>query len=430
MKLRQLYNSVTSLVKTNKVLRRCFRVLAVFLIMALLAPFLANDKPLFCIYKDNWLFPAFSYKQTLTIDQQTIDYNMGKEWKQFDCSFALFPPCAYSPQSIDAENAPRKSPFDQQFMKLRNGQVAELPLKFRHWLGTTQNGNDVLSCLIHGSRVSLSVGIISMLIASLIGISLGAAAGYYRDDTYKAGPFQLAGLLSGLFLTWFYCFIIRGHQLSAALEHGSWKLALRILLYMYIGFKTIAGFTWIGRYIDRKLGIRLSFKIPADSIISRTIEILNSIPALLLIIVVSAIGKPSFMLLALIIGGLSWTSIARITRAEYLKASQLDYVTSCKAIGMSHFRIIRKQILPNVLPVVMVQIVFGLAGAVLAEASLSFIGVGVPPDITTWGSLLNEARDHFSAWWLVVFPGLCLFVLIYTYNKIATELSGRKQSET
>ena len=90
---------------------------------------------------------------------------------------------------------------------------------------------------------------------------------------------------------------------------------------------------------------------------------------------------------------------------------------------MSHYRIIIKHILPNVIPILLVQIIFGLAGAVLIEASLSFIGVGVPLNTITWGSLLNEARDHFSAWWLVVFPGLCVFTLIFIYNKIATEIS-------
>ena len=92
---------------------------------------------------------------------------------------------------------------------------------------------------------------------------------------------------------------------------------------------------------------------------------------------------------------------------------------------MSDFAIMRKHILPNVFPIILVQIIFGMAGAVLIEASLSFIGVGIPSNTVSWGSLLNEARDHFSAWWLVVFPGLCVFTLIFIYNRIATEIMGK-----
>jgi peptide/nickel transport system permease protein len=130
---------------------------------------------------------------------------------------------------------------------------------------------------------------------------------------------------------------------------------------------------WIGNYIDRKLKTDSKINFPVDIVISRVIEILNSIPSLLLIVALSAIAKPSYTLLILIIGFLSWTSIARLTRAEYLKAKQLDYITACKAIGMSNYRIIIKHILPNVFPLLLVQLLFGLAGAVLIEASLSFI---------------------------------------------------------
>ena len=82
----------------------------------------------------------------------------------------------------------------------------------------------------------------------------------------------------------------------------------------------------------------------------------------------------------------------------------------------------------NTLPVLLVPIVFGMGAAVLAEASLSFIGIGVPVNSPSWGSLLNEGRDHFSSWWLVVFPGLCIFTLILIYNTIATHLTkpGKK----
>lgn len=394
-----------------------------FVSIAILAPFIANDKPLLVTYKGQWMFPAFSFKHQVIIENEFINYNMGKEWKTFEYDFAIFPPCSYSPNSIDADNAPRKSPFDKQFITLKNGQTNSLPLKFRHWLGTTQNGNDVLACLIHGTRISLSVGIFSMLIAGLIGLTLGAFAGYFQNNTLKIGYIQVLFLFLSLFISYFYCFIIRSDKLSEAFYISGLQLFFQLLFTIYIFIQNAFILLKIGEWIDNKLNTLTKIDLPIDSIISRVIEVLNSIPSLLFIIALSAIAKPSFSLLIIIIGFLSWTSIARLTRGEYLKAKQLDYVTSCRAIGMSDYRIIVKHILPNVFSLLLVQIIFGLAGAVLIEASLSFIGVGVPLNTITWGSLLNEARDHFSAWWLVVFPGLCVFTLIFIYNKIATEIS-------
>jgi ABC-type dipeptide/oligopeptide/nickel transport system permease subunit len=142
----------------------------------------------------------------------------------------------------------------------------------------------------------------------------------------------------------------------------------------------------------------------------------------------SAFARPSYSLLIIIIGLLGWTSIARITRAEYLKARNLEYVIAAKALGMKHRRILFRHILPNVMPLILVQIVFGMGSAVLAEASLSFLGIGIPSGSASWGSLLNEGHEHFSSWWLVVFPGACLCMLMLLYNKIATELSAFRHS--
>ncbi len=397
-----------------------------FVVISILAPFIANDKPLAIKHKGQWMFPAFSFKHETVINNEIINYNMGKEWKTLESDFTIFPPCAYSPNTIDADNAPRKSPFDSQIITLKNGQTASLPIKFRHWLGTTQNGNDVLSCIIHGTKISLSVGIFSMLIAGLLGILLGACAGYFQNNTLKIGYIQVLFLLLSLFFSYFYCFIIRSNKLSEAFNEGGLQLFFQLLFTIYIFIQNTFILLKIGKWIDNKLKTHSRIDFPFDVIISRVIELLNSIPSLLFIIALSAITKPSFSLLIIIIGFLSWTSIARLTRGEYLKAKQLDYVTSCRAIGMSHYRIIIKHILPNVFPLLLVQIIFGLAGAVLIEASLSFIGVGIPLNTITWGSLLNEAREHFSAWWLVLFPGLCVFTLIFIYNKIATEISKLK----
>ncbi len=426
MNFKETYHSYKTLLSKNRALKLCVRVFLIFVCVALLAPFLSNDKPLICKYKGQWLFPAFSFKnQHIISEDDIINYNMGNDWKTLNTDFSVFAPCAYSPNTIDAANAPRKSPFDAQEFVSKNNTTTSIPYKFRHWLGTTQNGNDVLSGIIHGTKISLSVGIFSMLIASIIGIILGACAGYFENNSIKIGYVQLLFLLIGIFISYFYCVVVRGSNLAAAFTIGSALDILRVFLLLYLSYIVIKGLLKVGNKIDVTLKTDNILNFPLDAIVSRIIEILNSIPSLLLIIALSAITKPSYTLLISIIGFLSWTTIARLTRAEYLKTKQLDYITSSKAIGMSDFAIMRKHILPNVFPIILVQIIFGMAGAVLIEASLSFIGVGIPSNTVSWGSLLNEARDHFSAWWLVVFPGLCVFTLIFIYNRIATEIMGK-----
>lgn len=413
----------------NIALKWPIRIFIAFVILAFLSPFIANDKPLVCKYKGEWMFPVFSfYNKSIIISNnevEIINYNMGKEWKSLETSFAIFPPCAYSPNTIDADNAPLKSPFDQQFITINNS-VVSLPTKYRHWFGTTQNGNDVLSGIIHGTKISLSVGIFGMLLASLIGISLGAIAGYYQNNTFKIGYFQFWLIILSLFFAWFYSIKIRQTELISSFNNGGLSVLLQ-LLFSGIIFSTIVYlFSWIGKKIDDLINKNSKIYFPFDLIISKLIEILNSIPVLLLIISVAAIAKPSYLFLILILGFLSWTNLARIVRAEFIKAKHLDYVMACKAIGISNTRIIIRHILPNVLPIIFVQIIFGMAGAVLIESALSFIGVGVPLNVISWGSLLNEGQNSFSSWWLIVFPGVCVFTLILIYNKIATHLSSKR----
>lgn len=429
MKLKRLYTIVHHALAKNRGLKRGMRLLAALVTIALLAPVLTNDKPLVCKYRNNWLFPAFSWKYTVTVGDTLLYYNMGQAWKRLDADMILFSPCAYSPNTIDADNAPRKSPFGKQVFTDPHGRQTPLPLVFRHWLGTTQNGQDVLAMLVHGTRIAIGVGFFSMLIAALVGVSLGAFAGYFANHGLRIGPLQFLALLTGIFFTYFYCCIIRGDKLAEAFNEGGIWLILRLLFLCYVALKTIGGMIWIAGYLEKQLKITARFRFPVDTLVSRSIEVLNSVPALLLIIVLSAMARPSYSLLIIIIGGLSWTQIARLTRAEYLKARNLEYVLAGKALGMRNARIMFRHIFPNVMPVILVQVMFGMGSAVLAEASLSFIGVGIPADSASWGSLLNEGRDHFSSWWLVLFPGLCIFLLMLLYNKLAGALSAFRNPE-
>jgi ABC-type microcin C transport system permease subunit YejE len=108
MNIKNTYHTYKTLLSKNRALRLYIRVFLIFVCVALLAPFIANDNPLVCQYKGQWLFPAFSFKHQIQIKTETINYNMGKEWKTLDTDFIIFAPCAYSPNTIDAITLPEK----------------------------------------------------------------------------------------------------------------------------------------------------------------------------------------------------------------------------------------------------------------------------------------------------------------------------------
>jgi len=233
---------------------------------------------------------------------------------------AIFAPllAPYNPEAIDIENiltAPSSS----------------------HIFGTDSLGRDLFSRMIYGARISLMVGFIAVGIASLIGIALGAAAGYY----------------------------------------GGW----------------------------------------VDIIIMRFTDIMLCFPTFFLILAVIALLDPSIINIMVIIGATSWMSMARLMRAEILSLKERDFIYAEKAIGSSDLRIITRHLIPNAMAPVLVSVTLGIAGAILVESSLSFLGIGVQPPTPSWGNILSEGKAVMGAgWWMMVFPGMAIFITVLGYN--------------
>ncbi|MFN0052639.1 MAG: ABC transporter permease [Planctomycetales bacterium] len=157
----------------------------------------------------------------------------------------------------------------------------------------------------------------------------------------------------------------------------------------------------------------------ADILLSRIIEVVMCIPTLVLILaLIAVVEKPTIWHIMAIIGLTGWTSIARLTRAEFLKLRESDFVMAARALGVGWLRIIFRHILPNALAPVLVPITFGIASAILTESGLSFLGFGAPPPNPSWGTLLNSGRQNMNLWWLIVFPGLAIFMAVLSYNLI------------
>jgi peptide/nickel transport system permease protein len=311
-----LWSSVWRQFKRSPISLGAFYAVCLLILMALFADFLANDQPYYLRYRGKTYFPIVqNYFVKLRLSQWPAEL-LNVDFKKLDGAETIFPPIPYRPTNIDL-SAPFESPSS------------------RHWLGTDKLGRDIMAGIVHGSRISLSVGFVAVGIAAVVGVILGALAGFF----------------------------------------GSW----------------------------------------VDLVISRVFEVMLCLPTFFLLITIAATLPPSIFLIMAIIGLTGWVGIARFTRNEFLKIRNLDYVTAATALGVSTRKIMFRHILPNALAPVMVSVVLGIAGAILIESSLSFLGIGVPADTVTWGSILNEARSNNFAWWLAVFPGTAIFITVLSY---------------
>lgn len=295
-------------------------VLAVFLIFSLflVAVFddlLAGNKPIIMKYQNNIYLPAlFNHKELIGMDFSDQD-----EIKDIS-SFVIFPPVKYSATENDLFSV--LTPPDKN-----------------HYFGTDDRGRDVLSRMIHGTKISLSIGFVAVGIAFIIGITLGGIAGYYGGRT--------------------------------------------------------------------------------DFIISRLFEIMITFPVFFLILTILAFRDPSIYNIMIVLGATGWTGIARLIRGDFLKIRNYDYITAQRALGANDIRIMFVHILPNALAPVLVAATFGIAGAILTESALSFLGFGVPPPTPSWGDVLSQSKKYIDfAWWLVIFPGLAIFLTVTSFNLV------------
>ena len=400
--------------KKNKAAVASYYVILFLVFIAIFADFLANEKPLIAKYNDTIYFPALKdYSVNLGLSDWPPEL-LNVSWQDLEYDYVIWAPIPYLPQNLDFDNAQSVGPFDDQNV---------ISTRWRHWLGTDELGRDVLSGMIHATRIALSVGVISMTIASFIGIIFGAFAGFFGDDKIKMSLIRVVLNIIGLGLAFFYAFSMRSYTIAEAAGESLFSLfiSLSISLIIFLFIMTIMNL--LAGQLKKLPFLGKRVRVPIDIIISRLIEVQISIPVLILIISVVAIVKPSIIWIMLIIGLTRWTGIARFIRAELLKIRSLEYIEAASALGFTHLRILFKHAIPNALSPVLITVAFGIAGAILTEAILSLLGIGVPAETVTWGSLLSLARHAPSAWWLAIFPGFAIFITVTVFNLVGEGLT-------
>lgn len=403
-------------------------ILGFLVILALLAPVLANERPIYIKYHGETFFPALTFKTNYitknpaTGAEENLQLDI-TDWKRMEFESVVWAPIAWSPGKGDDDNIGYVGPGDPQRFVQSNGDTIYMPRRFKHYLGTNESGEDLLSGLIHGARVSLSIGFLSMGIASILGLLLGALAGYFGDNRLQTSRARFWMIVLSIPFGWFYAFSVRSFSLKDAMAESGSSFLLQLLISIFIFAAIIWIFSMLGKLISKGKFLGKLVYVPVDSMISRGIEILNSIPTLILIISLAALVKEESIIYVMVIIGLtSWTGIARFTRAEFLKIRSMDYIQAAQAMGFPERRVIFKHALINGMAPSLVSIAFGIAAAIIIESSLSFLGVGVPRDLITWGKLLYQGKEKFEAWWMIVFPGLFIFITVTVYNLIGEGL--------
>ncbi|MBN1793914.1 MAG: ABC transporter permease [Candidatus Omnitrophica bacterium] len=242
--------------------------------------------------------------------------------------------------AVTALAAPLIAPHDPNAIHMND---ALLGPSREYILGTDQLGRDLLSRIIFGTRISLSIGFIAVGISVIIGGVLGAVAGYY--------------------------------------------------------------------------GGRI------DGLIMRFVDAMFCFPTIFLMLAIIAILEPNIFTIMVVIGLTSWMGMARLIRAEVLSLKEREFVQAARALGAGDLRIIFRHIVPNAINPVLVNATLGVGGAILVEAGLSFLGLGVQPPTPSWGNILIEAKVTLgSAWWITLFPGLLILITVLGYNLLGEGL--------
>jgi peptide/nickel transport system permease protein len=304
--------------------------------------------------------------------------------------------------SVFGKEVTLRAPIPYSYSTIDNDASFTPPFQSSHWLGTDIIGRDTFAGILKGTEIAVRVGFFSVFIALLFSLVVGLLVAYIKRFPIKVDFVSLILYFLSIVILIYYVWL--GFYSSMA----PFFLVFILLLGINMGY----------HYLSRNKKKKLN--LPVDGIYFRIIEAMKAIPGLIFILAcVSIFDRFTVNGLILILAFLIWPTLSRYIRAEALKILAQDYITAAKAYGASGFRILYIHVLPKLFTSLSVVLAFAISSAILIESTLSFLGIGIPIEQVSWGSLLKEGQRNFSAWWLAVFPGIALFGLILCLNIIA-----------
>ena len=201
------------------------------------------------------------------------------------------------------------------------------------------------------------------------------------------------------------------------------RIASGARISLMVGLAVVSVSSFVGMFFGSVAGY---FGGRVDDVISRVIDVLMAFPGILLAIALVAVLGPSLVNVVLALSVIGWVGYARLVRGQALRAREFEFVQAARALGAGSPRIVLRHVLPTALPSVVVQATLGMAGAIIAEASLSFLGLGVQPPTPSWGTMLDAGRAHlFDAPHLTLFPGIAIALLVLGFNFLGDGLRDR-----
>ncbi len=373
--------------------------ITLFIAISVLASLIANDKALLKICDGNIYFPFIG------------EYSMPLTHDTHDSCFTVLAPVPYGPGKSDPLNSDFSGPFEEQNFYSAAGEIVEMPLRHRHWLGTNLRGSDLLADIIHGSRVSLLVSISGTFLSLLVGGLIGFSGGWYGPGRNKISLYWLLIITVLLFLFFFFINNLRG---DADRVIGAVVISLLFFL-AYLFSLRVKG----NRIYKYKLSVSV------DGVLQRFTGFASALPRLILILSFMQFFTPSFASVLLMLAATGWIDIARLLRAEIQRMKKEQYIEAAKGSGIVGFRLFTGQILPNIWPSLSIAILYSIASNITVEASLSFLGFGLPVDTVTLGGLIASGKMEFEAWWMVLFPGLWISFFVFSLFSLSRKVRSR-----
>jgi len=336
--------------------------LGFLLIMGLFSPILVNEVPIIEIRNQKWKVPILNKKSYFLAD--TI----------------------VSPPEFVIH------PLFRFQSGIQLGQTLKSPT-YQFWMGTDGYGRDLRAIFITGSGTTLFIAISSVLLSLIIALFLGLLSGFYGNSRFHYPKWGLVILLAVGIVG--YYFLVASPYFN--FQYGS-----------YYWLLLMVALSWIVSKLKWKRLV-----LPIDDLVRYLLGVHQSLPGLLWIFLALLVfTKVSILTLVLLLAFLRWPGMTRLIRGETRRTANLPYLEAAKMSGLSDMRLMLGHIIPNLRDQIFTGIIFSLGNVIILEAGLSFLGLGLAPDVATWGNLIAQSREYPTAWWLVIWPGLFISITV------------------